>query len=147
MSDYSEFVGKKVIVTRNLPTPNEKGEGAVEVEGTLEAANEFGVMLKPKGQVKAEIINASEIEEIRFAPEKVKAVKAKTLKVIEHGQAKSHLLERHGYTLTEVNEMTETQAYELHKGIDHVAADLGHVHGEKEKAPAAEAVADEESAA
>ena len=147
MSDYTKFVGKKVIVTRNLDKPNEKGELAVEVEGTVEAANVHGVMLKPKGQVKPEILNLDEIEEIRFAPEKAKNIKAKVLKPIEHGQARGHLLERHGLTLKEVNALSEEEALEFHESIDHVAKDLGHVHGSKEETPAAEAVAAEESAA
>lgn len=145
MSDYSKFVGKKVVLTRNLATPNENGELAVEVEGTLEAANEFGIMLKPKGQVKAEIINASDVEEIRLAPEKAKTIRAKTLKLIEEGQAKSHLLERHGYTLTQVNAMSEAEAFAIHLGIDHKASDLGHLHADKSATPAAEAVAAAES--
>ena len=147
MSEYDKFVGKRVVLTRNLKTPNEKGELAVEIEGSLEAANDLGVMLKPKGQVKADIIDASEVEEIRLAPEKAKALKAKVLKIIELGQAKSHLLERHGLTLKEVNGLTEEDAFEFHESIDHEAKDLGHVHKDKDTAPAAQAVAEEEGSA
>lgn len=147
MSDYDKFVGKRVVLTRNLKTANEKGELAVEIEGSLEAANALGVMLKPKGQVKADIIDLSEVEEIRLAPEKAKALKAKPLKIIELGQAKSHLLERHGLTLKEVNGLSEEDAFEFHESIDHVERDLGHVHQNKESAPAAQAVADEENSA
>lgn len=141
---YTEFVGKKIILTQNLEKPNDKGELAEEREGTLEAANDKGIMFKPKGQVKPEIIMLSSVEEIRYAPEKAKALKAKTLKPITYGQARGHLLERHGMTLSEVNAMTEEQAFKYHQELDHAAAGLGHVHGEKESAPAAEAVASEE---
>ena len=147
MSDYDKFVGKRIVLVRNLKTPNDKGELAVEIEGSLEAANELGVMLKPKGQVKADIIDAAEIEEIRLAPEKAKSLKAKPLKIIELGQAKSHLLERHGLTLKEVNGLTEEEAFEYHETINHVESDLGHIHQNKESAPAAQAVADEENSA
>lgn len=149
-SPYTDFVGKKIVLTRNLKEPNAKGELAEEVEGTLEAANPQGIMFKPKGQVKPEIIMADEVEEIRYAPEKAKALKAKTLKPITYGQARGHLLERHGMTLTQVNGLTEEQALAYHNELDHVASGLGHVHGEKDAAPAAEAVAaetEDESAA
>lgn len=142
MSDYSEFVGKKVVLTRNLKQANDKGELAEEIEGTIEAANELGVMFKPKGQVKAQILETDEVEEVRHAPEKAKTLKAKTLKPITFGQAKGHLLERHGYTLAAVNAISEQDALDLHNSIDHVAEDLGHVHGEKEQAPAVAAQAD-----
>lgn len=148
MTDYTGFVTKKVILIRNLSEPNEKGESAVELEGTLEAANASGVMFKPKGQVKPDIINASEIEDIRLAPEKAKKITAKVLKPIQLGQARSHLLERHGLTLSEVNGLSEEDAFKYHEGIDHKEADLGHVHGEKEsQSKAAEAVAAQDSAA
>jgi hypothetical protein len=146
MSDYSEYVGKRVMLTHNLKEANDKGELAEELEGTVEAANPLGVMFKPKGQVKALLFEAGDIEEVRYAPEKAKTMKAKTLKPITFGQAKGHLLERHGLTLAEVNGLTEEQALEYHNGLDHVALDLGHVHGEKESAPAAAAQADEDAA-
>lgn len=145
MADYDKFVGKKVVLVRNLETPNDKGELAVEIEGTLEAVNRLGAMLKPKGQVKADIIDADQIEEIRLAPEKERNLKAKVLKIIEFGNAKSHLLERHGLTLSEVNELSEEDAFEFHEGLDHVEKDLGHVHQAKESAPAAQAVEEEEN--
>ena len=144
MSDYDKFVGKRVVLTRNLKEPNAQGELAVEIEGTLEAANEMGVMFKPKGQIKPEIFDLGEIEEVRYAPEKAKKIKAKKLKPVEFGQAKSHLLERHGLTLTKVNGFTEEQALEYHNAIDHVAADLGHVH-EAPKAPGESDEAGDES--
>lgn len=146
MSDYDKFEGKKVVLTRNLEKPNERGETAVELEGTVEAVNDLGIMFKPKGQVKPEILLNPEIEEVRYAPEKSKKAKAKKLKPVEHGQAKSHLLERHGLTLTKVNGFTEEQALEYHNAIDHVAADLGHVHEDKADSEAAEAVAAEADA-
>jgi hypothetical protein len=143
MSDYEKFVGKKVVLTRNLKEADAEGNLAVELEGTLEAANAVGVMFKAKGQVKPEIFELGEIEEVRYAPEKAKKQRAKKLKPVEYGQAKSHLLERHGLTLTQVNGWTEEQALAYHNEIDHVKADLGHVHEDKSEAEAAEAVAAE----
>ena len=139
--DFSEFVDKKVILVQNLKEPNEKGEGAVEIEGTVVAANAIGILLKPKGQVKPVIIEVGDVEQIGYAPEKIKAIKAKMLKPITYGQAKSHLLERHGMTLTDVNKLSEEEALKYHNGLDHKVLDLGHVHGDKASTARAEAVA------
>ena len=61
---YGEFVGKKIVLTRNLDQPNDKGELAEEIEGTLEAANDQGILFKPKGKVKPDrwpkVIRATE---------------------------------------------------------------------------------------
>lgn len=144
-ADYSEFQGKKVVVVRNLSEPNEKGESAVEIEGLAQSANELGILIKPKGKVSLELIPADEIEEVSFAPEKEKPLKAKTLKPVSYGQARAHLLERHGVDLEWVNSVSEQEAYDYHKSLDHEELNLGHVHGEKEsKSKAEEAIADAE---
>lgn len=126
-TDYSEYVGKKVILTRKL----EDGS-ADEVEGNVEVANATGVLVKPKGKVQLVLVDAADVIEVRLAPESSKKLKAKKLKTIALGQARSHLLERHGGTLTEVNEMTEEEALSFHESINHVEADLGHVHAEND---------------
>lgn len=136
---HDQYVGKKIILTVNLKEANEKGELAEEIEGTLEAANAMGLMVKPKGQVKARIIELSDIEgELRLAPTKEKALTARKIKPVQLGQAKSHLLERHGFRLQDVNAMSEEEAYNGHAKIDHVADNLGHVHVDKSDAPKAD---------
>lgn len=143
--DYSEFQGKKVLVVRKLDKPNEKGESAVEVEGLAQSANELGILIKPKGKVQLELIPADEIEEVSYAPEKAKALKAKTLKPVEYGQARTHLLERHGVDLEWANAVTEQEAFDYHKSLDHEELKLGHVHGDKSASPASEAIAEAEN--
>lgn len=128
-TDYSQYADQKVIVTVNLDEPNDKGETAVEIEGTALAANELGILLKPKGRTKAELIEASKIEQVQFAPEKARDLKAKSLKVVGYGDARQHLLDRHGVALAWVNGATEAQALEYHSGLDH--SDLGHNHDPK----------------
>lgn len=130
-ASLSSYEGKKVIVTVNLAEPNEKGESAIEVEGTAQAANDLGILLKPKGKTNLDLIEASNIEAVRLAPEPDKKLTAKTLKDVELGNAKQHLLDRHGLTLTDVNALTEESAFNYHAGLDHKALDLGHVHGAK----------------
>jgi hypothetical protein len=145
--DLSQYTGKRVIVTRNLPEPNEKGESAVEIEGQIEVANDLGLLIKPKGKVQLDLIPKAEVEEVRLAESASKPLKRTTLKVVKPGQARRHLVERHGVTLDWANNVTEEQAFDYHLGLDHEALDLGHVHSDKAAPDAdAEATADGEAA-
>lgn len=128
MADYDKFLDKKVVITENLSEANEKGELAEEFEGTVQAVAGDTLMVKPKGKTTPRLVEVSNIESIDFAPEKAKNLTRKKLKPVGFGQARNHLLERHGFTLAQVNDMTEKQAFEHHEKVDHVAADLGHVH-------------------
>jgi hypothetical protein len=123
-----QYIGKRVVVVRNVN--GENGPEAVEIEGYVETANAKGVLLKPKGKTQFDLIEADEIEKIDLAPEDTK-LKARRINPVKLGQAKNHLLERHGYTLTQVNDMTEQEAFEFHLSLDHKAEDLGHYHAEK----------------
>lgn len=122
--DLSQYAGKRVILVRKV----EGSDTAEEVEGTVESANQLGIVLKPKGKATFELVEEGNIEDIRFAPVKPQALKAKKLKPVPFGQVKRHLLDRHAFTLSVVNEMTEEKAVEVHDGIDH--SDLGHKHAE-----------------
>lgn len=128
--NLAKFTGKKVVVVH---TPDGKTD-AEELEGTAEAANDNGILVKPKGKTQLVLIEAARIEDVRFVDEKPKALSRKTLKIVQFGQARAHLLERHAWTVKQVNEISEKDAFELHEKIDHEKLDLGHVHGEKEKA-------------
>jgi len=134
--NYDQFAGKRVIVVHRVDGKTD----AEEVEGTAEAANDQAILLKPKGKTQLQLIEAGNIEDVRFVEDKPKALARKTLKVVQFGQARNHLLERHAFTLSQVNEMSEQEALEKHEGIDHEASDLGHVHGDKDATPRAEAV-------
>lgn len=131
--DLNDYSGKKVKLVRNLDKPNAKGETAEELEGTVEAVAGDALMFRPKGKTSATIINASEIESIDYAETGVKKLSRRILKAVKHGQARAHLLERHGFTVTQVNEMTEKQALDIHDGIDHEGNDLGHTHKSKDE--------------
>lgn len=127
-TDYSQFSGKRVLIVTEID-----GEAA-EVEATLEVVNDHGVLVKPKGKPKLEIIRNEHITEIREIAA-VAAVSRKSIKPIPFGKVRSHLAERHGLKVSDINAMTEEQAQEFHNGLDHAALDLGHDHAVKE-APA-----------
>lgn len=140
-SELNQYEGKRVTLTY---TDAAAEGGSVTLEGKAEKANAKGVLLKPKGKTNFELIESERVTAIELAPDTAKPLTARVLKEVELGTAKNHLLERHGLTLTEVNELTEEAALEFHQGIDHVAEDLGHVHGAK---PSAEKAAEVEAAA
>jgi hypothetical protein len=131
-TDYGQYEGKKVIITRNLSDGT-----AVEVEGTVQTGNVIGLLLKPKGKSTIDLIEAGDIEQIIEQAETPKPLTRKVLKPITFGNARTHLLERHSVTLTEINGMDEQTALEMHDSIDHEADDLGHIHKQPEEEEAA----------
>lgn len=136
----AEYAGKQVTIVRNLADSNE----AVEVEGKVQVGNQLGLLIKPKGKVQFDLIPIDEIEEVSLAKEGNKALKRSKLQPVKVGQARRHLLERHGYTLAWVNSVTEEQAAEHHDEINHEEADLGHIHVEKSEADDKDDSSDEE---
>lgn len=123
-ADYTQFVEKKVI----LVYLEEGKDEATELEGTLVAANDLGLMIKPKGRTAATIIDMSTVQDVRHAPVSDKAIVAKKLKSVEFGRAKQHLLDRHGLKLSDINRLSEQDAFDFHTGLDHKKLELGHVH-------------------
>jgi hypothetical protein len=145
-ADYGTLVSKKVTIVRNLKTANEKGETAEEVEGTVQAANEMGILIKPKGKTNFHLIEMSEIEDVFLTPEGDKKFTRSKLKMVEPGKMRRHLLDRHGLTLKWCNEASEEDAVKYHDSLNHEELDLGHVHvAKEEKADDATEAAVEES--
>lgn len=127
LASFKEYEGKRVVLTRNLADGT-----TAEEEGTVDTISAIGLLFKKKGSSSLDLVQSDEIEGITLAPTKEVSIKAKTLKPVQLGGARNHLLERHAYTLKQVNGMTEEDAFRVHANIDHVAADLGHVHADKD---------------
>lgn len=124
--DYTQYIGKRVI----LSIPDDEGV-LTEQEVTIQSANASALLVKPKGKTQFEIVDPSDVADVSLAPTATKKLKAKRVNPVELGQARSHLLERHGAKLAEVNELDEDQAFAAHETIDHAAGDLGHFHAPK----------------
>lgn len=137
MAGLEQFDGKRVVVTHN--TDN----GAEQIEGKVETGNALGLLIKPKGKTNLQLILADTIEDVQYAAEPVRELKQKELAPIGYGQVRRHLLDRHGYTLKDINQMDEAQAHQFHNDLDH--SELGHTHVEKTAEPEAE-TADEDAA-
>ncbi|HEY6021160.1 MAG TPA: hypothetical protein VIY48_15025 [Candidatus Paceibacterota bacterium] len=136
-TNLADFNDKKVVIVHNEDGKTE----ATETEGTVQGANEQGVLLKPKGKTNFQLITKDKIVEIRLAPDTAKNIGQRKLKIITLGQARQHLADRHGYTLEQVNALTEEAAFTEHNKIDH--AKLGHLHSD---AKADDKAADEAAA-
>lgn len=133
-ADYGTLVSKKVTIVKNLKEANDKGETSEEIEGTVQAVNAMGILIKPKGKVNFDLVETGDIEEVFLTPEGDKKFTRSKLKDVEDGKMRRHLLDRHGVTLKWANEATEEEAVAYHNTLDHEKLDLGHVHGKVEKA-------------
>lgn len=149
-TDLTKYSGQRVVVQVKLDEPNDKGETLIEIEGKAEAANALGILIKPKGRTQVELVEVDKIESVELAPESEKKLSAKSLAILDLGKGRQHLLDRHGLTLEEVNQLNEEQAFDYHGELDHVELGLGHKHEEKkaaeERAEATEAAAAEPAA-
>lgn len=121
VEDLQPFVEKEAI----LHLIQEDGT-LKEVTGTIKAATVAGVPFKTKGKSGLDLLTVEQIEEIDYAPIKPKPVTQKKLKPIEFGQARQHLIDRHGVELSWAKEADEKSAFEYHKTLDH--SNLGHRH-------------------
>lgn len=124
-SKLVDFTKKQVI----LVTKGEDGN-AHEFEGTVSGASPAGLAFKQKGKRDVSLVEPDDIEDIRLAPVKPKKMVQKKVDVIKEGNVRQHLVDRHGSTLEEGNELTEDQAVAMHDSTEHKG--LGHRHEAKE---------------
>lgn len=118
------YAGKRVKV---VYTPS--GETTpVELVGEVAAANPQAILLRPKGRTMGVIIDAPYIESIALDAEKPPEIKPKTLKDPTLSSVRGHLADRHGWSLTDVNdpEFDEESAFKAHLDIDHQG--ISHTH-------------------
>lgn len=93
-----------------------------------EAAGDL-VILREKGKSAPSLVKLVDI--ISFTPPAPKPpapLKARRQNPVDSDDVKRHLVDSHGYKVTDINSLTVEQAVELHEGIDHEALDLGHFH-------------------
>jgi hypothetical protein len=127
IESLQKYIGKEVIV--HLVQDD---NSAKEFTGRIEAATVAGIVFKEKGKSGMQLIESpAKIYEIDFAPVKQKAVVQKKLVPVEFGQARQHLVDRHGVELQWAKDADEKAAFEYHEGLDHT--NLGHKHEAKDE--------------
>lgn len=115
--DHSDKVGRRVVVT--------KADGDT-LEGTLQAASDVGALVKPKGRSRDVLLETHEIASISLPVRGPKRLRQKHLKPVDSEKVRDHLIDRHGYGLEDIQNMSEAGAAEFHDSIDHT--ELGHDH-------------------
>lgn len=132
-----QYEGQKVTAVI-LPEEGTEGEPQT-LEGKAEVANESGLILKAKGKSGLQLFSLERVESLEFAAEEPKKVTVKTVKVIGYGKVRQHLADRHGYTVTDLEDFSEEEALHTHNNLDHQAESVAHVHGDKKAAKEEEA--------
>lgn len=133
MADYSALIGKKVVVTVT------DGEGTKEITGTLVGTN--GEKFIVHSGKMAELLDASDVQDIVEQPAAPKKPTVKNLKDVEGDTVRAHLLDRHGIKLSAVEGRTDEELLAAHNG-ETFHNDLGHKHGKAKASDArTEAVA------
>lgn len=121
MADVQEYIGKRVELTLD-----DDGE-QLELLGTVESANSMGFVFKPFGSPKISLYETAQVLEINPAPEKEPVLKSRRLDPVAKENVKRHLVDRHGYPLDSINEMSADEAFTFHaEQVDH--GPLSHYH-------------------
>lgn len=118
-----QYVGKRVKMTYK----DEAGETR-EVVATVEVVNDLAVLIKPRGKATSLMVFSPDQNVLDYGLDDSKpvALKQKELKDTTLNTVRTHLADRHGISLSEVNELDDEAAAELHLKLGH--GDLSHTH-------------------
>lgn len=127
--DFSQYDGKKVTIT--VADPEAEG-GQKALEGTVDTGTEMGLLFKPKGKASLELIEASKVISVEVAPESPKKITVKALLPLKDSGARQHLVDRHGYKVSDIDPLSEVDALKFHESeVGHDG--LAHNHDGKPK--------------
>ena len=117
--DFTSFISKAVLLTAVIDDEN------VTLEGTITAASPVGVVFKEKGKRNQHLVEAANIETIEPV-KKTTSMRIRAFSPVVFGKNKDHLIDRHGYKVSDIEKLSEEDAERLHESLDH--SDLGHRH-------------------
>lgn len=118
--DLEEYEGKRVELKLN-------GEEE-QLLGTVQSGAPEMIAFKEKGKAGLELVRKDEIEYIRLAAEAEPELRARRLNIVGLDTVKRHLVDRHGYALADINEMSSEEAFSFHENLDHEP--LSHYHAD-----------------
>ncbi|AKJ71868.1 hypothetical protein TIN4_71 [Tsukamurella phage TIN4] len=98
------------------------------VTGTVASSSPEMIAFKEKGKSHLGLVKHDEIEDIRVALEAEPEMKARRLNLVNLDTVKRHLVDRHGYSLADINSMTPEDALAFHDGLNHEP--LSHFHAD-----------------
>lgn len=125
--DLSTTTGQRI---KFMYVPKDATE-FVEMEGVVDLVNLPAIVIKPKGSTMVKLITIDQIDTdtIEIIPEKPRVIKAKRHDGVGRTNVRNHLLDRHGWGLAAVNNLTDEDAQEIHDKFDH--SDYGHFHADR----------------
>jgi len=97
-------------------------------EATVEAGSDMGYIIKPKGKGGVQLVKSDQVEKIELAPASETTLKPRRLNKVGLDTVKRHLVDRHGYKLSEINKLPTEDALTFHDSLEH--DDLSHFHAD-----------------
>lgn len=115
-----DSVGRRVVVELN---------NGSEYRGTLVKLGKIGVLVRRKGASIPDIFENDDFTKISL-DEKAETLKAAVVKQVKVTNVRRHLLNHHGWLLTQINSMTDEEAMEAHTVLHGLesASNIGHIH-------------------
>lgn len=98
------------------------------VTGTVASASPEMIAFKEKGKSNLKLVKREDIADIHVAPEAEPEMKARRLNIVGLDTVKRHLVDRHGYSLADINAMSPEDALAFHDQLDHEP--LSHFHAD-----------------
>lgn len=112
-----------------------------EWEGTVIAASPIAILVKPRGAMLAELIQAESIIELDVLANPNAKLILRRLRILKPHEVRQHLIDRHGMNFEVVESMNDIEAFEYHNSIDH--SGLGHMHEDKKQTARAKSIAEQ----
>lgn len=121
---YAHLVDKKAFLSeRGVEEP---------YEVTVMRASAMGILVKPKGSSTPKLVLADDVIDVEEIASTPSTLRQRALDPIAVGKARRHLLDYHGISLSQINEITEDQAVAQHEKLPH--SDAGHHHNGRKNA-------------
>lgn len=124
--DLGTLDNQRIKVTYVQPDDHEV---LFEAEGVVIAASPMAILLKPRGAMIAEMIEAANIRHIEIVQNPNAKLIIRKLRVLKPHEVRQHLIDRHGFLVANVEALGDIQAYEGHRAMAH--SNMGHVHEDK----------------
>jgi hypothetical protein len=112
-----------------------------EWEGTVIAASPVAILVKPRGAMLAELIQAESILELEILANPNAKLILRRLRILKPHEVRQHLIDRHGESWDTVERMNDIAAFEFHNGLNH--SNLGHIHEDKKQTARAKSIAEQ----
>jgi hypothetical protein len=112
-----------------------------EWEGTVIAASPIAILVKPRGAMLAELVQAENIIDLEVLANPNAKLILRKIRILKPHEVRQHLVDRHGESWDNVERMNDIAAFEFHNSLDH--SNLGHIHEDKKQTARAKSIAEQ----